>query len=253
MICLEPNSPLHLHAKHVLSTEPCGSRSWFLLIRDQCQEYGLDHPLNILNNPPNKNHFKKLVKLKVCEYWQGQFALECSKLPSLCFFDPKKASLLRTHAIWRYAGSSSYEVNKSIVAAKMLSGRYRTEALSRHWSGIGGGFCAMSTCDQVVGDLEHMLVKCPAFHEMRVRFLSIWRQKLCHLKPLLDLFMRVINGPAEKHVAFLLNPSANPDLQILAQTYGYTVIEHTSYLTRTFLYNIHREKLKLLGKWTNIN
>ena len=88
---------------------------------------------------------------------------------------------------------------------------------------------------------------------MRVRFLSIWRQKLCHLKPLLDLFMRVINGPAEKHVAFLLNPSANPDLQILAQTYGYTVIEHTSYLTKIFLYNNHREKLKLIGKWTNSN
>ena len=251
MICLKPNSPLHIHAKHVLSNKPPGSRSWFLQITDLCQEYGLNQPLNILNNPPDKIQFKRLVKLKVCEYWQKELASECSKLPSLVFFDPTRASLLRSHAIWTYAGNNSYEVNKSIVAAKMLSGRYRTEALSRHWSGVGGGFCVMSTCDKVLGDLQHLLLKCPAFHDMRARFLTMWRQKLCHLEPLLDLFMRIINGPDEKHIAFLLNPSANPDLQALAQTYGSVVIEHSCYLTRTFIYNIHREKLKLTGKWTN--
>ena len=168
MICLKPNSPLYLHAKHILPFEPHGSRSWFLLIKDICRKYKLDPPLSIMSNPGKKQYFKKLVKLKVCEYWQRQFAEECTQLSSLKNFDPSRASLLVLHPIWRLTGNCSYEVNKSIIAAKILSGRYRTEALSRHWSGNIGGYCAMSTCDKVVGDLEHLLLACPALEETRV-------------------------------------------------------------------------------------
>ena len=205
-----------------------------------------------MNNPMNKLQFKKIVKLKVCEYWQSQFAAECADLSSLCYFNPRRASVLTSHSIWKYAGGSPYEVNKSIVAAKMLSGRYRTEALSRHWFGNNsGGFCIMSTCNNVFGDLEHLLLICPAFKELRTRLLTYWKQKICHLKPVLDHFLRLCNGSTNNFVAFLLNPSANSDLLCLTQTYGSFVIEQTMYLARTFIFSLHREKLKLTGRWPN--
>ena len=187
--------------------------------------------------------------MKVCEYWQRQFAEECTQLSSLKNFDPSRASLLVPHPIWRLTGNCSYEVNKSIIAAKILSGRYQTEALSRHWSGNIGGYCAMSTCDKVVGDLEHLLLACPALEETRARLFSIWNQRLRHIPPLLSLFLSFINGPANEFIPFLLNPSSNSQILALTQVFGSSIMENAMYFSRTFLYNIHKEKLKLMGKW----
>ena len=249
MICMKPNSPLHSHGKYILTYEPNGSRSWFLLIKETCQQYGLDHPLEILDNPPNKQKFKKLVKLKICEYWQHRFVTECSELSSLKYFDPTRASLLSPHPIWRFAGSSAYEVNKSNVVAKMLSGRYRTESLKRHWSSNSGGYCVMPTCEKTLGDLEHLLLFCPALQPSRNRLYNIWSQKLHHMGPLLDIFQRLVNGPTQEFISFLLNPSANSELLSLSQAHGQWVLDNAMYLTRTYVYTIHKEKLILIGEW----
>ena len=250
LICLKQASPLNLHARHVLTLAPTSSRSWFIIVRDLCQLYGLEHPLKILDNPPSKASFKKLIKLKVVEYWQHRFAQECSALPSLKYFDPTKASLISPHPVWKFAGPCPYEVNKSIVVAKMISGRYRTEALTRHWSEKGDGYCSLVTCDRVVGDLEHLLVGCPALQSIRNNMFDLWEQKLSGCDPLYQLFQKMRSGPPEAMSCFLLNPAANPELIHLNQTFGPNMFENALYLTRTFVYSIHREKLKLTGKWT---
>ena len=250
MICLKPDSPLYAHAKYILTFEPKGSRSWFLVIKEICEQYGLDHPLNLLSNPPTKHHFKKLVKLKVCEYWQQHLAEECSKLPSLTYFDPTRASLLSPHATWKLAGNSPYEVNKSQIVAKMLSGRYRTEALRRHWSVYSDGFCSLPTCYKTLGDLEHILLFCPALEPIRIRFYSIWNQKLQHFPPLLELFLSLRNATSHYVMVFLLDPSANSDVIRLTQQHGSWVLQNVIYLTRTYVYNIHKERLILSGEWS---
>ena len=251
MICMKPSSPLYLHAKYILTFEPKGSRSWFIIIKETCQLYGLDHPLSLLANPPTRLQFKKLVKLKVCEYWQHHFKEECLRLPSLKYFDATRASLLAPHATWKLSGSSPFEVNKSLVVAKMLSGRYRSEAMKRHWSNDSNGFCSMPTCGNVLGDLEHLLLFCPALEPTRSRLYSIWSQKL-HQIPLLNgLFQSLNSLPAHVVVAFLLNPSANSEVVRLSQLHGSWVLENVMYLTRTFVYNIHKEKLIQTGDWTN--
>ena len=84
-----------------------------------------------------------------------------------------------------------------------------------------------------------------------IRLLTYWKQKICHLKPVLDHFLRLCNGSTNNFVAFLLNPSANSDLLCLTQTYGSFVIEQTMYLARTFIFSLHRDKLKLTGRWPN--
>jgi len=249
MICLKTDSPLYSYGKYILTYEPKGSRSWFLLIKETCQEYGLDHPLDFMNNPPSKQYFKKLVKLKVCEYWQRHFVDECSELSSLRYFDPTRASLLSPHPIWKFGGDSAYEVNKSNIVAKMLSGRYRTEALKRHWLSNSSGYCVMPTCENCIGDLEHLLLFCPALQTTRNRLFSIWNQKLCQFAPLLAVFHGLVNGTSQDFIAFLLNPSANSKIIRLSQVYGPWVLENVMYLTRTYVYTIHKEKLILTGEW----
>ena len=133
MICHLPDDPLHHHANFVLTNLPPSSSSWFHQVRDICLQYGLPHPLSLLQTVVPKSRFKRMVKLKVTEYWQHALAEECTSpsLSSLCYFDPYRASLQHPHQIWTSSAGNSFECSKSTVLARMVSGRYRTEMLCR--------------------------------------------------------------------------------------------------------------------------
>lgn len=107
----------------------------------------------------------------------------------------------------------------------------------------------MPTCEKVIGDLEHLLLFCPALQPARNRLYSIWSLKLPYLGPLLEVFHGLFNNATKDFIAFVLNPSANSEIIRLSQVYGQWVLENAMYLTRTFVYNIHKEKLTLSGEW----
>ena len=251
MICHLPNNPLNIHAKHVLALSPTSAQSWFLQVRDICMEYSLPHPLELLENPPKRNQFKKTARLKVTEFWHQKYTAEClsPRLTSVKYLDPAKCSLVSPHPIWLCAGGSSYESNKSLVVAKMLSGRYRTEMLCRFWSSNTNGYCEAVTCVQVQGDLEHLLVKCPALNQDRMRLFNLWLSKTAYLPQLQDLMCRMISAFPEEKVKFILNPSTHPEMIVLVQLYGEPLLRHVMYLTRTFAFSLHRRKQILTGRW----
>jgi hypothetical protein len=146
---------------------------------------------------------------------------------------------------------SSYECNKSLVVAKMISGRYRTEMLCRFWSTNANGYCEVDTCVQVQGDLEHLLVSCPALHHDRVRVYNLWLLKTAGIPPLQDVLYRMISAPPQEQVKFILDPSAHHEVIALVQFYGQPLLQHVMYLTRTLAFNMHRKKLILTGRWPN--
>lgn len=251
MICHLHDNPLNLHAKHVLTFSPQSAKSWFFQVRDLCIKYSLPHPLELLTKPVPRDKFKKLVKLKITEFWQYQYLSDCSSesLSSLKFLNPSRCSLLRPHNVWVTAGSSSYECNKAIVVARMLSGRYRTERLVRFWTNNKEGYCEADTCIEVHGDLEHLLISCPALHPDRQRLYNLWLQKSQLCPPLHHLFQNIISSGPTEQVKFILSPSAHPVILTLTQQYGKELLDHVYYLTRTFAFNMHRRKSILIGRW----
>ena len=134
MICHLPGDSLHRRAVRCLKTSKPSTKSWFTQIRDVCLLYHLPHPLLLLLNPPSKSSLKKLFKAHIINYWELKLRGEASLLPSLTYFKPEFHSLACPHPIYWTAGSNTYEVAKAIIQGKMLSGRYRTELLSRYWS-----------------------------------------------------------------------------------------------------------------------
>ena len=99
MVCHLPNNPLNSHGKHTLATAPPSAKSWFHQIRDLCTQYGLPHPLQLLNSPVAKQHFKSEVKEKIQKYWHTQFVTETSNLRSLKYFKPELYSLVKPHYV----------------------------------------------------------------------------------------------------------------------------------------------------------
>ena len=228
---------------------PPSAQSWFQQIRDLCRLYFLPHPLELLENPPPKAAMKKLVKLKVSEYWRLQLSTECQSLDSLQYFDPHRCSLLAPHPMWTTAAHSSYESNKSKVLARMASGRYRTEMMCRHWSSNRGGYCLAGTCHLTKEDLEHLLVSCPALELVRQRIRNMWLIKSAQLPELHNLLLRVLSSSPHKQVKFILDSTSDPVVVAMHQIYGQSLIDLVLYLTRTWAYCLHREKMIITGRW----
>ena len=68
-------------------------------------------------------------------------------------------SLSWPHKIWTTCGLNPFEINKAVVQARMLSGRYITDNLSRHWNQNKLGLCIIPGCTgDDVGSLEHYLL-----------------------------------------------------------------------------------------------
>ena len=115
------------------------------------------------------------IKSKITDYWETKLRLEVSPLLSITYFKPEFHSLVQPHPILWTAGPNPYEVSKAIIQRRMLSGRYRTELLARHWSRNRNGYCLSSSlCNSTQETLEHILLWCPAYHNLRERLMNLW-------------------------------------------------------------------------------
>ena len=249
MICRLPTDPLNHHARYILTTAFPSAKSWFQQITELCLKYGLPHPLRLLENPPSKDCFKKLVKLKMTQYWQDLLRAEAAPLTSLQYFKPSFHSLKSPHQIWSSAGSNPFENSKSLIVAKMISGRYRSDQLCRFWSANRTGFCQAPTCQDVVGDLEHLLIHCPALEPIRAKMRDFWRSKSSHCPSLHFLIESVFISTPKTQVQFILDPCVFPEVISLRQALGQVFVNHVLYLTRTWAYYLHKQKLVITGRW----
>ena len=249
MISFLSKDPLYQHARYVLLHPVQCCRSWFIQAKNICQLYGLPHPLQVLENPPAKQPFKSLVKKKIACYWKELLSTEALQLSSLQYFNPRVHSLTSPHPLWLTAGSSSHEVNKATVLAKMISGRYRTEKLCRFWSGNHQGHCLASTCHQIPGDLVHLLLHCPALAIARKNLQEMWLLKSAQYPPLHTFIIRVLEGTDKLKMLFILDPTAIPEVDHLIVLYGMPVLGTIFYMARTYAYGLHRKKLIILGRW----
>ena len=120
----------------------------------------------------------------------------------------------------------------------------------KHWSGTNRlGYCLASTCNEVVGDLDHILVACPALAHVRERLKKLWLDRSSESPGLLQMLKMVLKSPPPVQVQFILDPTVFDGVRMLVEIHGMPVLSHILYLTRTYAYYMHREKLILHGRW----
>ena len=257
MITRLPGSVLHQHAMRMLSCAKPSSMSWFHQIRNLFLQYLLPHPLTFLENPLSKGQFKRLVKSHVQDYWQEKLRARAdpNTLSSLSFFKPYFMSLSKPHPLWTTAGPNPYETNKAIVQARMLSGRYRTEGLCRFWSTNPEGTCLLPECSHLLAkeDITHILITCKSLAEVRnrlIKFFTSYSNKNPYLSSIISEFL--VSTDTTFQTQFLLDCSTLPEVIILRQTYGFHILESLFYITRTWCYSLHRERLRKLDRWSQM-
>ena len=171
--------------------------------------------------------------------------------PSLLYFKPEYMSLQNPHPLWTTSNDSPFEINKSLVVAKMMSGQYRSDWHTRHWSKLNkDGFCPLCPGSSIPGTLEHMLVVCPALEDKRALLYEYWYDQTKNNHLLQNLLQTMLSSETLSLVQFLLDPSAEPKVIFGCQLKNFN-LEDVFKLTRTFCYGLHRRRLQLIGRFNH--
>ena len=243
---LGPENILHNHGRHILLSaspnSPC--KSWFLSLRLLTQKYNLPDPLITLQSPPTHSQWKSKCKSRVIDWYERQLRAEAELLPSLIYFKPSFMSLSSPHPIWTSA-HSPYEVSKAVIAARMLSGRYRTDLLARHWTRDNpDGLCRLPGCFNQEGNLQHILLHCPALAPSRANMIKLWSAFLVSRPMLLPIVKKYTLDEPHLMPQFLLDPSCLP-LVISTNKYHPGTLQQCFYLGRTWCFSAHIVRSRL--------
>ena len=250
MISRLPGNCLHLHAKHILTSARPSSSSWFQQVRDLCLLYQLDHTLSILQNPPKKDPFNRLIKSSIIDHWETKLREKASSLTSAPYFKPEYMSLTRPHPLWFSCGSNSFESHKAVQTSRMLSGRYLTDRLQRHWTQNRDGFCLLPACSPArsLGSLEHLLLHCSSLKLTRDKMMRLCNKVSTENQDVANILLPVLNSGIEKTtMQILLDCTTIPSVIRTTQEFGPDTRDKILYLGRTWCYSIHRERMNQMG------
>ena len=246
MIARLPGNILHRIGKYVLTTFRPSSKSWFVSIRALCNLYNLPHPLQTMENPPTKEAGKSLIKSSIVSYWEIKLRDSAKNLSSLSYFHPEFMSLLQPHPLYTSCGENSFEVSKCIVQSRMLSGRYTTDKLLSHFDRNEDQRCKL--CLSETGDIEHLLVHCSALSGVRNNQLQSLLNRTNFSEFSAALILNYWEKSTPSFVQLLLDCSVLPEV-ITANQNGQSLMQEIFKFGRTWCYNVHSTRMKLLGKW----
>ena len=152
----------------------------------------------------------------VTDFWQQNLREHAAPLTSLRYLKTQYISLTSPHPMWSTA-TDSFSVNKLVVVARMLSGRFRCGSLVRHFSPAETGICKL--CLTEIEDIEHILLpKCPLLQTKRPQLLQYARERLETSPVSLNIFEKAVSDQKpENTVQFLLDPSVNPEVILANQ------------------------------------
>ena len=239
---------LAAHARNILASSSLSSRSWFWKLRQLCLQYGVPHPLTWLDSRPSKLQVKAMVRPAVLQYWRARLQSKADSLRSLGYLRTRFMSLTRSHPLFLSCGSSPWEVEKAVTQSRLLSGRFRLEALSGHWTpGNRAGLCSLPECWATPashkGTVEAFLLTCPSLSATRAELAIV--SFMCmpdhpHLEEVVTMCLAV------NPVQFWLDCSTMHTVIKALQSFGEIVLQKLFRLTRNYCHRLHVNRMKII-------
>ena len=138
---------LAARARAIYSSASPSTKSWFWKVRELCLQYNLPHPIEWLSGRPNKSQVKSMTRAAVLQHTLDKMRSKADTLPSLQYLRTRFLGLTKCHPLFRSCRSSPWELEKATTQARILSGRFRVEALTGHWVPWNReGMCSLPEC-----------------------------------------------------------------------------------------------------------
>ena len=114
--------------------------------------------------------------------------------------------------------------------------------------------CLLSpACSLVIEDLPHILALCPALQPTRDK-LQCFSRKYCekYCQEISELVLNMCSQTSPQFCQFLLDCSPLPAVVSAVQLHGEELLSHLFQITRTWVYTLHKERMKMLGRWNPV-
>ena len=148
--------------------------------------------------------------------------------------------------------TNPFETNKSTCQAALVSGRFKTDLLSRHWvKDNPDGLCVLCPGLNIPGSLEHFMVTCSTLMPVRITILNYWYSYSEEDDILRKLLITKLRSPMQTLLQFLIDPSVDSDV-IWGVQKKLINLEEIFKLTRSWCYSLNRKKLQITGKFRKI-
>ena len=191
-----------------------------------------------------------MARAAVLEYWLHHLRSQADSLSLLRCVQTRFLGLTRCHPLFRSCGASPWEVEKATSQARLLSGRYRVESLTCHWTPDNReGLCSLPSCwgtpDAHKGTVECLLLTCPSLSTTRNALTEYTMAYLSSYPLLLPL---VLDCLASDPVQFWLDCSTMPAVIKAVQAAGEEFVLFVLFkLTRNYCNGLHKARLSLLN------
>ena len=160
-----------------------GSSSWAVYIKRLLQKYHLPSIASLLEHPPKKDTWKKMVKEEVNKTWTKQLQEESKAKSSLQYLKIEACSTSKIHIVWQDL-QSPLDVRKATVKAQLLVQRYPL-ATNRTAGAKRAEICPL--CTEEPETVTHFLLQCKALQPERTpylrRVLTTCREKKISIHP----------------------------------------------------------------------
>ena len=158
--------------------------------------------------------------------------------------------LTQCHPLYRSCKSSPWELEKATTQARLLSGRFRVEALTGHWVPWNRqGLCSLPDCWNTAhshkGTVESFLMSCPSLANTRAE-LHVFQSSFLQTNPGLANLVR--QCLAISAVQFWLDCSTMAPVITAVQSEGECVVFSLFKLTRNYCHVLHKARQALLSE-----
>ena len=217
-----------------LATKSIDSPSWIIKTQQILRLYDLPSMIDLLQQTPSKDQWKKLVSARVERVWKEKIEKEANTKKSLKFMS-KSYRAGSSHTVWQMCPDSPSEVKKAAIKARLLTNTYTLQANRAAFNQTDCSTCLI--CKNGSEDVTHFLTECSAFDDIREPLLkpiveaipyvyenhpSIWgKSDLCQL----------ILDPLHPNVPFKFNKEELFNLETNS---------------RKLCYSLHKKRAKIL-------
>jgi hypothetical protein len=174
-IVRSPDMNLREVAARQIAVKDVNSKSWFVKTAKLLTKYELPSTHELLQDPPTKPAWKRAINRAVKGYWSKLLKAEASTKSTLCYLNIDSLRFGSAHHIWTTVNRSLQDVRRAITKIHLVTGTYCTQAVrSLHSEGKVASTCLL--CCSSEEDLFHLLLECPALHQVRARYLPMIQQ-----------------------------------------------------------------------------
>ena len=209
-------------------------KSWFNLIRQILDKYGLPSILYLFDQRFSKEEWKKILSSAVHGYIEAMWRAEVNEKPSLKYVNPDSLKVGSVHPVWATIRNSITDNRRAQLKCKLLSGTYTLQGNSAAFN----QYTVDATCKLCLPAPEtrqHFVAECMTYSVERERYTEKLR-----------------NNPAlpDELKHDLLNPELFTQLTLDASSYvkQREELENLELHSREYIDQIHRKRIIKLNQ-----